>query len=109
MNTTIAQPSGTETTAVGDINVGNNPTRLQISTKSPMLPSIATYFWPSCPQGGPPKFGFAATKRKPRPAQIPQARKPHDWELEIQDWPAECAEPLAMRRPASPRSGSAQA
>src|SRR5271168_4738002 len=49
MNTTIAQPSGTDTTAVGDIKVGNNPTRLQISTKIPMLPSIATYFCPSCP------------------------------------------------------------
>src|SRR5271163_4664632 len=49
MNTTIAQPSGTDTTAVGDINVGNNPIKLQISTKIPMLPSIATYFCPSCP------------------------------------------------------------
>src|SRR5580658_2852611 len=49
MNTTIAQPSGTDTTWVGDMNVGNNPTRLQISTKIPMLPSIATYCCPSWP------------------------------------------------------------
>src|SRR5579863_853574 len=49
MKTTIAQPSGTDTTAVGDINVGNSPTRLQISTKMPILPSIATYFCPPWP------------------------------------------------------------
>src|SRR5271170_6905798 len=49
MNTTIAQPSGTDTTAVGDINVGNKPTRLQIKTKKPILPIVATYFCPSWP------------------------------------------------------------
>src|SRR5580658_2541197 len=49
MKTTIAQPSGTDTTAVGDINVGKSPRRLQISTKMPMLPIIATYCCPSWP------------------------------------------------------------
>src|ERR1700733_2074819 len=49
MKTTIAQPSGTDTAWVGDINVGTKPTRLQIKTKRPMLPIIATYFCPSWP------------------------------------------------------------
>src|ERR1700733_3299428 len=49
MKTTIAQPSGTDTAWVGYINVGTKPTRLQIKTKRPMLPIIATYFCPSWP------------------------------------------------------------
>ena len=100
----MAQPSGTETSAVGEASPGTTLIRFENSTKRPMLPIIGRYFiapWPilfSSRSATPSDIGLRSRSlhhllraagvfhRKPRP----QPQEKHDGHGEIPATPWRC-------------------